>query len=139
MLSRACEYAIQASLYLAKKPAGQYTLIREISKGLSIPHHFLGKIMQTLVKKGVLISHKGPKGGLALSKKASEISMMDVVAAIDGYDFTTRCIIGLKKCEDTSKCPLHIAWCDKRDHLKEMFSDESLAKLVKDLELSSPN
>ena len=69
MLSRACEYAIQASLYLAKKPEREYTLTREISKGLSIPHHFLGKIMQTLVKKGILISHKGPKGGLALSKK----------------------------------------------------------------------
>ncbi len=139
MLSRACEYAIQAAIYMAKKPRGEYTLIREISKALNIPHHFLGKIMQSLVKKGVMISHKGPKGGLALSKKASEISMMDVVAAIDGSDFTTRCIIGLKKCDQTSKCPLHIAWCDKRENLKEMFSGESLAKLVKDLELSSQN
>ncbi|MEE8423642.1 MAG: Rrf2 family transcriptional regulator [Thermodesulfobacteriota bacterium] len=139
MLSRACEYAIQAAIYMAKKPRREYTLIREISKELNIPHHFLGKIMQSLVKKGIMISHKGPKGGLALSKKASEISMLDVVTAIDGSDFTSRCIIGLKKCEDTSKCPLHITWCDKRENLKEMFSAESLAKLVKDLELTSQN
>lgn len=51
MLSRACEYAIQAAIYMAKKPTGEYTLIREISKDLNIPHHFLGKIMQSLVKK----------------------------------------------------------------------------------------
>jgi Rrf2 family protein len=139
VLSRACEYAIQAAIYMARKPRGEYTLIREISKELDIPHHFLGKILQSLVKKGLMISHKGPKGGLALSKKPSEISMLDVVAAIDGSDFTSRCIIGLKKCENASKCPLHVAWCDKRENLKEMFSDESLAKLVKDLELSSQN
>ncbi len=139
MLSRACEYAIQAAIYMARKPMGEYTLIREISKELDIPHHFLGKILQSHIKKGLMVSHKGPKGGLALSKKASEISMLDVVAAIDGYDFTSRCIIGLKKCESASKCPLHTVWCDKRENLKEMFSDESLAKLVKDLELSSQN
>ncbi len=139
MLSRACEYAIQAAIYMARKPRGEYTLIRVISKELDIPHHFLGKILQSLVKKGLMISHKGPKGGLALSKKASEISMLDVVAAIDGSDFTNRCIIGLKKCDKESKCPLHTAWCDKRENLKEMFSGESLAKLVKDLELSSQN
>ncbi len=139
MLSRACEYAIQAALYLAKKPLGEYTLIREISKGLDIPHHYLGKIMQALVKEGILISHRGPKGGLALSKKPAEITMMDVVTAIDGTDFTTRCIIGLNKCEDTSQCPLHIAWCDKREQLKTLFAGESLDQFVKDLELSFPN
>ena len=64
MLSRACEYAIQAVICLAKKPVGEYTLIREISEGLKIPHHFLGKVMQTLVKADILTSHKGPKGGL---------------------------------------------------------------------------
>jgi Rrf2 family protein len=139
MLSRACGYAIQASLYLAKKPEREYTLIREISKELDIPHHFLGKIMQTLVKRRILISHRGPKGGLALSKKPVEITMMDVVTAIDGTDFTTGCIIGLKKCANTSQCPLHIAWCDKREQLKTLFVGESLAQLVKDLELSSSN
>lgn len=134
MMSRGCEYAMQAVVYLAKKPRGEYTLIKEISKKLDIPHHFLGKIMQTLVKKGILMSHKGPKGGLALSKKASEINMMDVVTAIDGTDFTTRCIMGLKKCEEHALCPLHLAWCDKRDQIEKMFSKESLAQLADDLE-----
>ncbi len=139
MLSRACEYAIQAVICLAKKPVGKYTLIREISKGLKIPHHFLGKIAQTLVKADILTSHKGPKGGLTLSKKPSDITMMDVVTAIDGTDFIPECIIGYKKCDDTSQCPLHLTWCDKREEIQQMFSNESLAKLVEDLEISSPN
>ena len=139
MLSRACEYAIQAVICLANKPEGEFTLIREISKGLKIPHHFLGKVMQTLVKADILTSHKGPKGGLALSKKPSDITMMDVVTAIDGNDFIPDCIIGYKKCDDTSKCPLHLTWCDKREEIQQMFSNKSLAKLVEDLEISSPN
>ena len=139
MLSRACEYGIQATIYLAKKPEREYTLIREISKGLSIPHHFLGKIMQTLVKKGILTSHKGPKGGLALSKKPEEITMMDVVTAIDGTDSITRCIMGSKKCDENSTCPLHVAWCDNLEKIKLMFLHKSLSQLVHDLELSSPN
>ncbi len=122
MLSRACEYAIQAALYLAKKPLGEYTLIREISKGLDIPHHYLGKIMQTLVKEGILISHKGPKGGLALSRKQTRMTIMDVITAVDGKDaFTTKCIIGLKKCGGTSKCPLCAAWTDNREKIEEVF------------------
>jgi Rrf2 family iron-sulfur cluster assembly transcriptional regulator len=133
MLSRACEYALQAVVYISKKPQGEYTLIREISTGLDIPHHFLGKIMQTLVKEGILTSHKGPKGGLALTKSPSEINMMDVIAAIDGTDFTTRCIMGFKKCEEHGLCPLHLAWCDKRQEIEKMFSGESLAQLVDDL------
>jgi Rrf2 family protein len=130
MLSRACEYGLQSTIYLAKKPEREYTLIREISKGLSIPHHFLSKIMQTLVKKGLLVSHKGPKGGLALSKKPSEITMMDVVTAIDGTDFVTRCIMGLKNCDENSKCPLHVAWCDNLEKTKDMFLHQSLAQFL---------
>ena len=130
MLSRTCEYAIQAVIYLAKKPEGKYTLIREISKELEIPHHFLGKIMQTLVKEGMLISYKGPKGGLALSKKPSEITLMDVITIIDGTDFTTRCIMGLDKCDESMNCPLHAAWCDKRDQIQTMFSTQSIAQLA---------
>ena len=139
MMSRACEYGIQAIIYLARKPEREYTLIREISKELDIPHHYLGKIMQTLVKKGILVSHKGPKGGLALSKKPGEITVMDVVTAIDGVDFIPECIIGYKACDDRSNCPLHVAWCDNLEKLKLMFSHKSLSQLVHDLELLSPN
>ncbi len=133
MLSRACEYGLQAVIYIAKNSERHYTLIREISQDLGLPHHFLSKIMQALVKGEILISHKGPKGGLALLKKPSEINVMDVVTVIDGTDFTSRCIMGLKRCDENSDCPLHDAWCNKREDIKDMFSHESLAQLLEDL------
>ena len=139
MLSRACEYAIQATIYLAKKPEGEYTLIREISKELDIPHHYLGKIMQILVKNGILNSLKGPKGGLALSKKPSKMTMMDVITAVDGSDFSTKCIIGFKKCGATSKCPICETWTDKREKIEGFFPERSLAQRVEDSGIASPN
>ena len=138
MLTRACEYAIQASIYLARKPEEEYTLIREISEGLDIPHYFLGKIMQNLVKAGILLSLKGPRGGLALSKKSTEITIMDIVTTIDGPDFNTNCIMGFKKCGDGFECNTHSGWCELREQIEEMFSKGSLAQLLKDLKHLEP-
>ncbi len=68
IMSRACGYAVQAIIHIAKKPEGHFTPVRKISEELFIPRHFLGKIVQSLVKAGILTSSRGPKGGLALTK-----------------------------------------------------------------------
>jgi len=57
IFSRQCEYALQAVLYLALKPQDELTSIRELTKKLEIPYHFVAKILQDLTKKGLLISH----------------------------------------------------------------------------------
>ena len=134
MLSRSCQYAVQAVVHLAKQPEGRYTLIRNISDELDIPHHYLGKIMQTLVKAGILSSLKGPKGGLTLAKKASELTLLDVVFAIDGSDFFSQCISGLSKCDDDHTCAIHAPWVEYRAGFMEMLSGQSLEELVKALD-----
>jgi len=68
LFSRQCEYALQAVLYLALKPEGVKTSIRDLAKRIQIPHHFLAKILQQLVYKGMLVSQKGPAGGFALAE-----------------------------------------------------------------------
>jgi Rrf2 family protein len=131
IMSRACGYAVQAIIHVAKKPEGHFTPVRKISEELGIPRHFLGKIVQSLVKAGILSSSRGPKGGLALMKNPSELTLMDVVSVIDGTDFNTRCIIGLPKCDDEAPCILHSRWEKMR---KGVLSGMSLAALVKELE-----
>lgn len=108
MFFRACEYAIQALLDLAERPPGTYTPVREVADQSKIPYHFLGKIVHQLTKRGVLIANKGPKGGIAHSKPADEITLIQTVEAIDGLDITTRCLMGLPSCNDAEPCPLHI-------------------------------
>lgn len=130
MFSRACEYAIQALLDLADRPPGAFTPVREVAVQNKIPYHFLGKIVQQLTKRGVLIANKGPRGGIALSNPADEITLMQIVEAIDGLDITTRCLMGLPSCHDTMPCPLHIEWGKNREQMMEMLTKKTLKQLV---------
>src|SRR5512139_3726202 len=92
--SRQCEYALQAVLFLALKTGGEMTSIKELTKRLGIPQHFLGKILQDLTRKGLLISLKGPTGGFGLAMPAKEITLYHIVEAVDGGDFLTTCVLG---------------------------------------------
>lgn len=130
MFSRACEYAIQALLYLAGRPPGVYAPVREVAQQRSIPFHFLGKIVQQLTKRGLLISSKGPNGGIALASPANEVTLLQVVEAIDGLDVTTQCVIGLPTCLDANPCPLHIDWRKNRMQILQMLARKTLAQLV---------
>jgi Rrf2 family protein len=132
MFSRACEYAIQALLDLVERQPGVYTPVREVASQRNIPYHFLGKIVQQLTKRGLLIANKGPRGGIALSSPADEITLLQVVEAIDGLDITTRCLMGLPSCHDAAPCPLHIEWGKNREQIMEMLTQKTLKQLMEE-------
>lgn len=131
LFSRSTEYAIQAMLYLATKPPGERTLIKEIAPKLEIPIHFLAKILQTLSRKGLLISIKGPNGGFALGRPANEITLLQIVEIFDEPGFLDNCVIGLPKCSSDHPCPLHPTWADLKERIKNMLADESIEHLMK--------
>ena len=130
MFSRACEYAIQALLDLAERPAEVYVPVREVAGQRNIPYHFLGKIVQQLTKNGLLIASKGAGGGIALARPAEEVTLLQVVEAIDGLDIATQCVIGLPACHDASPCPLHVDWRKNRIQILEMLTRKSLKQLA---------
>ena len=136
ILSRACNYGILASLYIAKeerKKSG-YTSIRKLSSDLNISFHFLTKILQTLTAEGILHSHKGPKGGVMLAKNANEITILDLIYAIDGPEIFTECVLGLPGCGEEEPCPMHFQWAEVREQLREMFEGKSLANTAGEVE-----
>lgn len=133
IFSRQCEYAIQALIYLAKKPSGQWTSIKEIAEQLKIPQHFLGKIMQALSTKGTLNSQKGLFGGFKLAKPSKEISLFDIVEAIDGDGYRTSCVLGFPDCSANSPCPVHDKWKDMRDNIVEMIKKKNLLELANEI------
>lgn len=85
--------------------------IKKISKDLDLPSPFLGKILQNLVKEGMLSSTKGPHGGFSLKKDPNDISMYDIVKVIDGESVFEDCFLGLKICEEN---PEHADNCEFR-------------------------
>jgi len=130
IFSRQCDYALQAVLYLALKPAGQMTSIRELTAGLHIPYHFLGKILQRLTRKGLLISLKGPAGGFALARPLDRITLFSIVEAIDGTTFTKACVLGFEECSGRNPCAVHETWAGLREGIARMIQDRTLGELA---------
>ena len=134
IFSRQCEYALQGVLYLALKPEGEMTSIKELTKKLGIPSHFLSKILQDLTRKGLLVSLKGPTGGFALGMPAKNITLFHVVEAIDGADFTQSCVLGFPECSGKNPCAVHEKWAGIRDAIYSMLVNKNIAQLAKEMD-----
>lgn len=131
LLSKSCVYGLRASLFLASNQNGEYVSIKELSKQLDISFHFLTKILQQLTAVDLLKSLKGPNGGVRLSKPGDEITLLDVVVAIDGDDLFQECVLGLPGCGREKPCPLHNIWATTRGDIREMLETNTLLDMAK--------
>jgi Rrf2 family iron-sulfur cluster assembly transcriptional regulator len=131
IFSRQCEYALQAVSYLALQPAGKKTSIRELTRKLKIPYHFLAKILQNLTYKKLLVSQKGPSGGFALALPTDKITLFHIVEAIDGSGFANKCVMGFSECSDKSPCAVHKHWVKMRDGIYSMLVSENIAEMAR--------
>ncbi|MCB2205195.1 Rrf2 family transcriptional regulator [bacterium] len=129
IFSKACEYGIQATLYIATI-GDRRVGIKEIAAELNIPVHFLAKILQSLSEKNVLTSYKGVQGGYTLQRQPGQIRLIDVVEAIDGLGFFDNCVLGFPGCGTGKPCPVHDRWGEVRDTIRTMLSSDSLADLI---------
>ncbi|MFQ5568759.1 MAG: RrF2 family transcriptional regulator [Rhodothermales bacterium] len=134
LLSKSCEYGIRATLYLASLRQPGYFSIRKISEELNISFHFLTKIFQKLTQEGLMQSFRGPNGGIALARPEAQITLMDLIVAIDGPALFRECVLGLPDCGEEHPCPLHHAWATERERLETLFSRTTLADMANDLE-----
>lgn len=130
MLSKSCEYGLRATLFLASLDRDGYVPIGTISDELDISFPFLTKIFQKLNDAELMDSQRGPHGGVSLTKSAEEITLFDIVVAIDGPDLFEECVLGLPGCGDEQPCPLHDRWGEKRDQVENMFRSMTLAEMA---------
>lgn len=129
MFSKACEYAIRAMLFIAQKSEPDNKIgIKEISKGIDAPEHFLAKILQDLSRKGLVQSIKGPNGGFYLDDSAKKNTLADIVKAVDGDNLFTGCGLGLKICSEKNPCPLHDEFKIIRKKIHNMLESATVAE-----------
>jgi Rrf2 family protein len=133
ILSRACEYGIQALVFLNDQPRDRYVAVKDIAAGTRISASFLAKILGQLVSHGLLASMKGPRGGVRLARPTSEVNIVEVVEAIDGLESLKKCVIGLPRCSSQSPCPLHELWGPLREGIADMLSRKSLRELLEEM------
>lgn len=132
--SRSAEYAIRAFVYLAEVQPGKYAMVKQIAEESDIPSHFLAKILQQLARQGFLRSSKGPTGGFSLRYPASEITLLQLVEAIDGLADYQRCIGGMMECNDQMRCGMHDSWKALRSRIIEYLEGTSVEDLAKALD-----
>lgn len=130
LYSRPCEYALRALTYLSSQDEEGLSRVHEIAEAEDLPAPFLAKLLQQLARTGILNSVKGPKGGFELARAAKDISLMEIVSAVDGIEGFNRCAVGLAECSDTAPCPLHETWKPLRDQINNYLSEQSLADLA---------
>lgn len=129
-LTRAGEYGVRAVIYLAAWPEGKIIFVGEISESQDIPKSFASKILQILVKSGLVRSQRGVKGGFMLAKPASQITLRDVIEVVEGPIFLNQCLIKKGECPRDDFCPVHPVWREAQDKLMEILGGATIAGLV---------
>ncbi|PKG50043.1 MULTISPECIES: RrF2 family transcriptional regulator [Olleya] len=132
MFSKACEYGIRASIFIAKNSFdGKRVSPKEIAAEIDSPQAFTAKILQALVKNNIVNSVKGAYGGFEIDKKdIALIKLSQVVEAIDGDAVYSGCGLGLSKCDENHPCPVHDKFKVIRDGLKVMLETTNLEELA---------
>ena len=129
-LVRADDYAVRAMIHLACLPEGSTALRSEIAEAQKIPGSFMAKILRRLVRARLLHSSRGVKGGFCLAKPASEISMLDILEAIEGPLSMARCVPDARGCEWSSGCPAAAVWSRVQSAVTDILRNADLETLV---------
>ena len=131
MLSKTSTQVINALVELAKLPEGECKGAKNIAKKIKAPQNYLGKMLQSLSYKKIVISQKGMGGGFRLARDPKKISLYEVVEPIDNVSLWSECALGLKKCSDSAPCVIHHNWKNVRDCYYKFLKTTSIADLVK--------
>jgi Rrf2 family transcriptional regulator, iron-sulfur cluster assembly transcription factor len=132
--SKSCEYALRATMYLAKAKENERIGIKVIAKALNLPPDYLNKVMQQLVKSDLVSSVKGRNGGFYLTQNERNIPLIKIVHAIDGEVIFRKCGLGIDNCSSKKPCPLHNDIKAYRDNIKLALSNNSIGSTLHDLE-----
>jgi len=129
-ITRRADYAVRTMLDVAGLEAGEVALTHEVAQRQRMPAPFLAKIVLALTRAGLLRSHRGSGGGIALAKPAHQITLLDVVEAVDGPIAMNRCVLWPQECGRVDTCPVHDVWCETRALLVDHLGGVTLADLL---------
>lgn len=128
MISQTAEYALRAVVFLAMNPEGAFTA-HEISAQTKVPAAYLSKVLKSLVSAGVINSQRGLGGGFFLSNKPEDISLLEVLNAVDPVERITTCPLGLKA-HGKVLCALHKRLDNLAANFEQSFADTSVSDLL---------
>jgi Rrf2 family protein len=135
MFSKATEYALRATIFIAKKSTEEKKVgIEEISKAIDSPKSFTAKILQALTKNNKIVSSvRGPNGGFFLTEKAKKLPVRSILLAMGEDDVLEKCVLGLKLCSEVQPCPMHAQYKTIKQQLIKLFVSKTIEQLAADM------
>lgn len=128
LLSDATEYALRALVWMSQQQPGQHK-VREIAEGTNSPPGYLIKSLQNLTRSGILTAQRGSNGGFTMVRPPEEVTVLDVINAVDPFNRLNTCPLGSGAGNDYL-CPLHHRIDDAMASIEEGFSGVSIADLL---------
>jgi len=128
-ITRQADYAVRAMRYLAKQGTTQRSATSTVAKEMKIPPSFLAKIISQLSIAGLLHTSRGARGGVMLARDPKEITLLDVVEAIDGPILLNECVGNGDDCVFRDDCPMHPIWEEAQTQLVKSLRETTFATL----------
>lgn len=129
-ITRQADYALRAMLYLAKQNVNQRSATSQIAQEKQIPPSFLAKIISQLSIAGLIHTSRGARGGVLLARPPEDITLLQVVEAIDGPIALNECTLTPSACQYADECPMHSIWCELQTQLVERLRNTTFADIL---------
>lgn len=129
-ITRQADYAVRAVLHLARAGNTERSATSSIAKEQRIPPSFLAKIISQLSIAGLLHTSRGARGGVTLAREPKEITLLEVVEAIDGPIQLNECVANDGVCTFEDNCPIRSVWCNAQDELVGRLKTTNFADLL---------
>jgi Rrf2 family protein len=117
-------------LYMARQPLGQVCLVSQVAAAEQLPESYLAKIFQDLARNRLLISHRGAKGGFSLVNDPKQITLLQVIEAVEGPLAIAPCLDVREGCERVGLCQIYDALDAAQAQMTTVLKNTSLADLV---------
>ncbi len=129
-ITRQADYAVRAVLHLARKGNTERSATSAVAKAQHIPPSFLAKIISQLSIAGLLHTSRGARGGVTLARDPKDITLLEVVEAIDGPIQLNECVGNDGVCTFEGDCPIKPVWCSAQEELVQRLRGTDFAQLL---------
>jgi Rrf2 family iron-sulfur cluster assembly transcriptional regulator len=129
-LTRGADYGMRGMIYLAQLPMGQVALVKDVANEQNVPESYLAKIFQDLSRSGLMVSHRGAKGGFSLARDPVEISLREMIEAIEGPISLLPCLDPRQRCDRVQECALYETMSLAQHQLLAQLEKTSLQSLA---------
>ncbi len=137
-LTRAADYATRVMVHLAGLPTETRASRSELAETAQCPEQFLSKVLQSLTKAGLVVSHRGNTGGFELPADKRNSSLLDIIEAVEGPVRLNICLVSDDSCPRQSWCPAHGVWIEAQEALLRVLRQTNISELAKQANGSRP-